>query len=544
MQYSFKILLHILAFTSAQTHTATAPQQCILTSPDPHDCDINYQQLDEYGRSTLHAAIFRGSENIVRSILNSTTNLNSDQHVRGSTLLIAACEKERLRSLWAELAKTYLRFGKWIKPKHPPGRDSSHHHAAPLLHDALVQLSKLNQVLGNSDPHEIMLVSDIANHVKRVAIELPLLLLGHPHGVDVNEIDNRGRSALFEAVESFSLPLVRLLLDHGANATIKDNRGLTPLVLARRNRLDDIASLLLQNGAIELPAAEKPSTIVPSTIAAPSTIDDILEKLHGKHGSRCDFDVLIQPGWKSFRNKYLRDWPRPALIRHGFRTWKKKKKKKKKYKKWKVPRGWQRKQLIKSKLSKTFVLTGSLPYSQITAPLSYQAEVPLRRFLKHNLGTSRMNVEEEEALVFDPNFFNTPNAKILLKPLRARRPYLKDPAFEGAVSVTQLSIGGKGSGAPAHWHETSFSMQISGNKLWAVYPPGLSMYSNLKSREWWKQNLFREKTGALICICKPGDVIYVPAAWSHFTLNLNQSYSVADSISASVVGYLSPLHLN
>lgn len=578
-------LLHLIVYIIVCTANSITPQQCILTNANPHHCDIHARKLDEYHRSTLHAAIFRGNIQLIKAILNQTPYSKQDEHIRGSTLLIAACEKERLRTLFTELAKTFLRFGKWPKPKHKPSTESSHHHASPLLYESLIQLSKTNQVWP-IDSNEIRLVSDISNHVKKSVLELPKLLL--KHGIQTNEIDRRGRTALFEAVESFSLPLVQLLLSHGSNASHVDLKGITPLKLAEYNGLKDIRELLIQYGAHSTIMQDKDKKdndkeLVSLSSATTTQIPSTIEEIVSMYGNRCDFNVLKQPSWKSFRTKYVFMQPRPALIRYGFRTTGRKKKKKKK-KKWTLPKEWTRTSLIKSKLSKIFVMVGSLPYGQITAPTLYQTQLPLRRFLKKHMmktdsflknksiahvitsmndklndtnietidsiDNDKEEQEEQEeishAYVFDPNFFKTSGSRSLLTSLRKRRVYAdQDPLFQNSIAVTQLVIGPIGSGAPAHFHESSFSTQIKGDKLWAMWPPGESMYTNIPSRKWWKKLFNNDKNTfpPLLCVQKPGDVVFVPPSWSHFTLVLSKegSYSVADSISGSVAGYLSPL---
>ena len=579
---AFIILIVYILCTATSFQT---PQQCILTNANPQHCDIHDRKLDEYHRSTLHAAIFRGNIQLIKAILNQTPYSKQDEHIRGSTLLIAACEKERLRTLFTELAKTFLRFGKWPKPKHKPSTASSHHHASPLLYESLIQLSKTNQVWP-IDSNEIRLVSDISNHVKKSVLELPKLLL--KHGIQTNEIDRRGRTALFEAVESFSLPLVQLLLSHGSNASHVDLKGITPLKLAEYNGLKDIRELLIRYGAHSTIMQDKDKKdndkeLVPLSSATTTQIPSTIEEIVSMYGNRCDFNVLKQPSWKSFRTKYVFMQPRPALIRYGFRTRKKKTLKKTK-KKWTLPKEWTRTSLIKSKLSKIFVMVGSLPYGQITAPTLYQTQLPLRRFLKKHMmktdsflknksiahvitsmndklndtnietidsiDNDKEEQEEQEeishAYVFDPNFFKTSGSRSLLTSLRKRRVYAdQDPLFQNSIAVTQLVIGPIGSGAPAHFHESSFSTQIKGDKLWAMWPPGESMYTNIPSRKWWKKLFNNDKNTfpPLLCVQKPGDVVFVPPSWSHFTLVLSKegSYSVADSISGSVAGYLSPL---
>ena len=332
------MLLFLLASLIHRLHSfsplSTTPQQCILTHSSPQQCDIHSKVYDEFGRSTLHASIFRGAIDITRTLLQSEDVNIHDVHVRSSTLLIAACEKERIRSLFSELAKTFLRFGKWPKPKKGPDPQSSHHHVALMMHEALLQLSKTNAAW-HIPRHEIHLTTDIANHVHTI-LRLPELLLDS--GCDVNGMDERGRTAIFEAVDSFSLPLVRLLLSRGANATHVAHNGMTPMQLSRMHGLVDISTLLAEHivNNDELlsttpltPLTPTPPPPTPIPIPIPTNSREIEQYM----GTRCDFDTLEQPSWSMFLKKYIRDHPRPIVVRGGFRQQRRKKKKKKKKKK-------------------------------------------------------------------------------------------------------------------------------------------------------------------------------------------------------------------
>ena len=568
------MLLFLMARLTHRLHsfsplsTTSTPQQCILTHSSPQQCDIHSKVYDEFGRSTLHASIFRGAIDITRTLLQSEDVNIHDVHVRSSTLLIAACEKERIRSLFSELAKTFLRFGKWPKPKTGPDPQSSHHHVAPMMYEALLQLSKTNAAW-HIPRHEIHLTTDIANHVQTI-LRLPELLLDS--GCDVNGMDERGRTAIFEAVDSFSLPLVRLLLSRGANATHVAHNGMTPMQLSRMHGLVDISALLAEHSVNNNEPLSTTTTTTTATEQTPPPIPIPIptnsREIEQYMGTRCDFDTLEQPSWSTFLKKYIRDHPRPIVVRGGFRQQRgKKKKKKKKRKKWRVPSVWEKGVLMRSRLSKSFVMVGDLPYGDITAPDSYQVKLPLKRFLQHhlkNVSSIKMKMDDDNqreeddevhddddddarsrAYLFDPNILKSPMARPLLASLQSRRTYLTRGTFGSYVGLHQLSIGPHGSGAPVHFHEGSFSTLVSGDKLWAMWAPGVSFYSNVPSRNWWTR-LFDNGTKIakpLLCVQKKGEVIYVPPSWSHFTMVLsNESYSVADSFSSSVFGYLSPLH--
>jgi ankyrin repeat protein len=479
------LIFTIIPFSSfAVVLSSQSPQQCILLSSDPmSECDVLHQKVDENGRSTLHASIFRGSTKLARHIINqnnvqlASSGTISEKHVRGSTLLIAACEKERLHTLFAEIAKLYLRFGYIPRPKHMPDTSSEYFQSTPMLYDSLMELSISNgyltsiTTLSDADTSEITLIKGLANQLNKTVVELPKMLLNE--GINVNEKDHRGRTALHEAVQSFSLPLVEMLLKQGGMANVVDKDGMTPLQLARNLGLIEIESLLIKFGATNNNRLSSESNHISINgdgklqLPSPSNMEDILPLL----GKRCDFNRLKRPSWKQFRNKYIRHFSKPIIIVDGFRYYKKrkrKKKKKRKLKKYTVPSIWKKSTLMKKNIGKTFVMVGELPYGELTSPDSYSARIPLKRFLKRYMSTrqqykiedgNNLNKQEDgedeaisKAYMFDPDILKSTHlGRVLLKPFNfVRNGYMgiKDPHFYGAVTDTQMVIGPMGSGAP------------------------------------------------------------------------------------------------
>lgn len=95
------------------------------------------------------------------------------------------------------------------------------------------------------DKHGVPIIC-LAARTKHKAVAALLL----DYGVDVDSrSDDRGYSALMDAVQQGDEAMLRLLLEHGADVNIQSKDGQTALILAiGRNDLE-LTSLLLENGA-------------------------------------------------------------------------------------------------------------------------------------------------------------------------------------------------------------------------------------------------------------------------------------------------------
>jgi ankyrin repeat protein len=66
------------------------------------------------------------------------------------------------------------------------------------------------------------------------------------HGVDINAVNKKGKTALMFAVESRQIRLINYLLEAGADINVADANGLTALRMAKENYSEDIVTLLRQ----------------------------------------------------------------------------------------------------------------------------------------------------------------------------------------------------------------------------------------------------------------------------------------------------------
>jgi len=106
-------------------------------------------------------------------------------------------------------------------------------------------------------------------------------------GVNVNEQDGGGYSALSYAVGRQNLDGVRILLKHGANVNIQALNGVSPLYLAAERGNVEIARLLLDRGARVNTVSAKGFTPLMCAIAMPSLAMVNLLLDHGANVNIC-----------------------------------------------------------------------------------------------------------------------------------------------------------------------------------------------------------------------------------------------------------------
>lgn len=115
------------------------------------------------------------------------------------------------------------------------------------------------------------------------------------------------------------------------------------------------------------------------------------------------------------------------------------------------------------------------------------------------------------------------------------------PAFVSGLEVPsqqQLYLGPAGSGAPLHFHGHAFNALAWGTKQWYLLPPTDAVFSKQPALDWARNLALSSAAGShvghappLRCAQRAGDVLYVPALWSHATLNLQQAIGMAWEVS-------------
>ncbi len=106
------------------------------------------------------------------------------------------------------------------------------------------------------------------------------------NGADVNEADERGWKALFEASSKGYMDVVKLLLENGAEINAQDRIGRTALVIASAEGHIDMIKFLLDHGAMiditseNTPKDYRPDSILFCTIGYPD-----ITRLFLRHGA-------------------------------------------------------------------------------------------------------------------------------------------------------------------------------------------------------------------------------------------------------------------
>eukprot|EP00633_Aureoumbra_lagunensis_P008734 CAMPEP_0197310136 /NCGR_PEP_ID=MMETSP0891-20130614/8760_1 /TAXON_ID=44058 ORGANISM="Aureoumbra lagunensis, Strain CCMP1510" /NCGR_SAMPLE_ID=MMETSP0891 /ASSEMBLY_ACC=CAM_ASM_000534 /LENGTH=1110 /DNA_ID=CAMNT_0042795639 /DNA_START=226 /DNA_END=3558 /DNA_ORIENTATION=- len=104
----------------------------------------------------------------------------------------------------------------------------------------------------------------------------------------------------------------------------------------------------------------------------------------------------------------------------------------------------------------------------------------------------------------------------------------------------QFAVGGPGSGAPMHFHNTAWNALIYGTKFWIIYPPAFNVMSNQHIRYWEAKdrlqaelNPYAPQPKPFHCLQRQGDVLIVPELWGHGVINLHTSIAVATEVKQS-----------
>jgi len=96
---------------------------------------------------------------------------------------------------------------------------------------------------------------------------------------------------------------------------------------------------------------------------------------------------------------------------------------------------------------------------------------------------------------------------------------------------TIFSLGGEGAGLPYHSHGAAWLAVVFGAKRWAVWPPNdfpqdVHNMSGLQNSSTYFRLHHKPRRGMLECVQRPGEAVYMPAFWTHATMNLGEVVAV------------------
>lgn len=108
-------------------------------------------------------------------------------------------------------------------------------------------------------------------------------------------------------------------------------------------------------------------------------------------------------------------------------------------------------------------------------------------------------------------------------------PELDDLVFsERTWRLPQFYLGPCGSGAPFHYHENAVNILVYGEKLWGLQPPSIAVYSvRHPSSQLLASTASSRGNGAIKCVQRPREALFLPRGWGHSTINLAETTGFA-----------------
>lgn len=225
----------------------------------------------------------------------------------------------------------------------------------------------------------------------------------------------------------------------------------------------------------------------------------------------CDLDRRIGLTSEEFMNEYFK-LGRPVVIGGQLDDW--------------VQRETWRKEDIKEALGHKLVKVSTIPHGQV------YGKRPKTMSLADYVDLDQRKVRE-------PLYIAEPLALSELGQISSE--YKIPPVLEpiertqgNMHSGAQFFLGGRGSGAPMHYHNPAWNGLVFGYKRWSMLPPSKAVFSTDHPANWFEFNHSTSK--AFECVQRPGETILLPAMWSHATQNLGDAVCVGVEFSASEFG--------
>lgn len=148
--------------------------------------------------------------------------------------------------------------------------------------------------------------------------------------------------------------------------------------------------------------------------------------------------------------------------------------------------------------------------------------------------------DEKHSLV---SYDTCPTPEILKTTFRHLYPNLHDLSGEDGIKSremfvnAQFAVGGEGTGAPVHFHNSAWNALVYGSKKWVIYPPHYAIMSNKQILDYFETDMkYFENRGVKshFCTQTAGDIVIIPESWGHGVLNIQQSIAIATEVKASI----------
>jgi len=403
-------------------------------------------------------------------------------------------------------------------------------------------------------------------------------------GADINGVNTEMDTPLHYASLGGLVGLVHLLLQHGANPNAQNQQGKTPLHYASVYGHVAVASLLVQHGGdmyirdvhtvrpfdvISNPGVISPSDALKHFNITQRSVRGIGRVIHpelrkefwpagdGGYGverlpgyeddMQCDVDQYWAheiSGKEIFETYLARS--APILIRGLVDD-------------WPAVEAYNVENLRNVHGDET-VQVSSIPYSTKFGG-DGMTRMPLAQYINemraHNItggphpwyvfqGTPLRNAPPDSSLVAYNRVPTPPTIAEAMHYVNMGRNYMTTFRFEQDKKVesrrknfvnAQWALGGEGTGAPVHHHNTAWNAMMYGAKKWFLYPPHDMIMSNMQILEYIESDLKSfEARGIkpLTCVQTAGDVLIVPESWGHGVLNVQESVAVATESRSSM----------
>jgi len=193
----------------------------------------------------LHAAVYAGDEETIKTLLASKVDLNI-VIANGATSLFIASEKGH-----TNIVKLLLDACTDKEALSLMVNKAVYYGATPLYRASKYGFTEIVQLLLATDGIEVNKANDEATPLLIASqnghTEIVKLLLA-AEGIDINKANNTGVTPLNIVSQNGYTEIVQLLLAAGANVNKATNDGATPLYIASQNGYTEIVQLLLAAG--------------------------------------------------------------------------------------------------------------------------------------------------------------------------------------------------------------------------------------------------------------------------------------------------------